>query len=587
MRSPADMDIVVIDLHNKCFLNCSHCTRLIAHQPKKWELDLPTFANAVESMRGWERPNRVLGLIAGEPTLHTQFEEISRRFAELWGGPLFDIGREPIADFNAFANERLFDRRGGRGLWTSLGPGFYRHYETIVEVYGHWNTNTHDTGGLHQANLISREDYCRTTGMSDEQWERNRDNCWVQNLWSASINDKGAYFCEHAAAIDRLFYDGKHAWPVEQGWWQRTPADFKDQIHLCNHCSLAQPGPSQVDATERDIVSPQNLVQLEIIGSPAVKKGQFDTFDASFVEQRTVATKDSYVGDGVRVGPDNRSAFPKRLALVVTCVGYGEQLRKTFPLNAPMFDECVVVGDPEHLPCDAKLLSDDHTAGDSAFNKGHLLNAALTSLRNPDWILFADADVILHPDTGNFIRSHALNPGCLHWTDRYDVHPESIDQPIGQIHDFLSREPNGYFQLFNRRALSIRDRWPRVMSENFCSAGGIDSWFAQQFPVSKWVKLNLPVRHIINGTALGQNWNGNPDKPCWRQIGLMNHSEMELLVGAPKNFRDYRLRLTDTKFGESLYVDPHEPFPVEPTMDGLYFGGKWINGCHVHVAAWI
>ena len=86
-----------------------------------------------------------------------------------------------------------------------------------------WNTNTHESAGQHQALLITRKDYQETTGMSDEQWEQNRDDCWVQKLWSATINDKGAYFCEVAGALDRLYFDGKHAWGVEQGWWQRTP----------------------------------------------------------------------------------------------------------------------------------------------------------------------------------------------------------------------------------------------------------------------------------------------------------------------------------------------------------------------------
>ena len=102
-------------------------------------------------MEGWDGENRVIGIIAGEPTLHHDFERISRRFAELWGGPLTGNGRRPVADFNDLATERLFDRSTGRGLWTSLGAGFYRHYETIMEVYGHWNTNTHESGGRHQA----------------------------------------------------------------------------------------------------------------------------------------------------------------------------------------------------------------------------------------------------------------------------------------------------------------------------------------------------------------------------------------------------------------------------------------------------
>ena len=348
MRSPAEMDIVQIDISTKCHLKCSNCTRLIPHQPKREDMSLATFEHAVKSMEGWNAPNKVLGIIAGEPTLHSEFEQISWRFAELWGGPLTGNGTLPVKDFNQFATERLFDRSTGRGLWTSLGAGFYKHYETIMEVYGHWNTNTHESGGRHQALLITRDDYKKSTGITDDRWLENRDNCWVQKLWSASINDKGAYFCEVAASIDRLYFNGAHAWPVEHGWWQRKPEDFKDQLDLCNYCALAQPGPSQLDMLERDIISEQNRTKLAEVGSPAVKKGKYELFDpALHVEKRKVDTRDNYVGEERRVGIGNRSTKPHKLSGVVVSVNYGDRLAQTLPKNIKQFDQFVVVTSPE------------------------------------------------------------------------------------------------------------------------------------------------------------------------------------------------------------------------------------------------
>jgi hypothetical protein len=107
MRSPAEMDIVQIDISTKCHLKCSNCTRLIPHQPSRDDMKIETFERAVKSMDGWDGPNKVLGVIAGEPTLHSEFEQISRRFAELWGGPLTGNGKLPIKDFNRFSIERL------------------------------------------------------------------------------------------------------------------------------------------------------------------------------------------------------------------------------------------------------------------------------------------------------------------------------------------------------------------------------------------------------------------------------------------------------------------------------------------------
>ena len=82
MRSPVDMDIVQIDISTKCHLKCSNCTRLIPHQPTRDDMKLDVFEHAVKSMEGWQAPGRVIGVIAGEPTLHSEFEQLSRRFAD-------------------------------------------------------------------------------------------------------------------------------------------------------------------------------------------------------------------------------------------------------------------------------------------------------------------------------------------------------------------------------------------------------------------------------------------------------------------------------------------------------------------------
>ena len=74
----------------------------------------------------------------------------------------------------------------------------------------------------------------------------------------------------------------------------------------------------------------------------------------------------------------------------------------------------------------------------------------------------------------------------------------------------INAEPNGYFQLFNRRALAIRDRGPAVMSEAFCSAGSIDSWFLQRYPGDKQIVIpELAVVHIQHEQSAGSGWNGD------------------------------------------------------------------------------
>lgn len=619
MRSPANMDILQIDVHNKCFLACSNCTRLIAHQPKKWEMDVPTFTKAVESLQDWYVQGKVAGMIAGEPTLHSQFENLCHAFADNFGGPKTTHGRKPIADFNAFAVQRLHDRSNGRGLWTSFGPGYYRHYEVIQDVFSHLNPNDHTAGGKHQSLLINRKDYCEQTGTSDDEWLRKRDACWVQNSWSGSINDKGAYPCEVMAAIDRLYYDGTHAWKVEPGWWKRKPEDFGDMLDLCNHCALAQIGPSQVDTVERDIISTTEVENLTRIGSPAVKRGQYDLYQIELHdEKRQVTTKDSYAGDW-RVGAENRSMFPKKLTLVVVCVGRAEHLRKTLNHNAALVDEMIIVSHPDDTETTRMFHGaithpkirvirsprcfDDH----HAFNKGKMLNDGIAAIEKPDWIILSDADIFLNPETLKYIKSHALNPGVLYGTTRLDLVNDAevtLFEKLGmlperRLHGKIDEQPNGFLQLFHPRAFAIRDRFPKVMAETFCSAGGVDSCFLQQWPADKRVQIpELAVAHIHHGEKLGDGWNGK-DRPTvghssgrWEQCGVIQMSENPALTGY-LGFGGVPLwptalyRCTETMTGESIELKfGMEDVPITITTKGILFNGRNIGKHHVHVAVW-
>ena len=156
----------------------------------------------------------------------------------------------------------------------------------------------------------------------------------------------------------------------------------------------------------------------------------------------------------------------------------------------------------------------------------------------------------------------------------------------------LNAEPNGYFQLFNRRALAIRDRWPAVMSEEFCSAGGIDSWFLQQFPAGKrYVIPELAVTHSAHGDGLGAGWNGTADGPRWKQVGMFTaHAGLIPVAGATLNPAT-KFRLVDTLHGDVWEgsIPESGELPGDVLMrhpGGLAFKGKDIGGHHVHVAAW-
>lgn len=587
MRAPAELDTVQIDITSQCAVRCSNCPSLSAHQAQPADMPLETFEAAVKSLEGWSAPGKVIDIIGGEPTLHGDFERLTRRFAELWGGPDTGNGRSPVLDYNAFANERRSDRANGRGLRTGLGDAFYQHAETILGVYGRLDVDTHEVGRRMPTVLITRQEYVGLTGLSDEVWQLNRDRCWSQKLRGATINAHGAYFCETAGAIDRLYFGGRHAWPVETGWWKRGADDLRDQITLCDYCALAQPGPVQPDLLGRDIVSPVHERMLTAIGSPVIRGRTYEVLDPT-QHLFHFHTSEDPVGDaGRRVGIGNRSIRPRKLTCVLTSVGYGDDLAQALPHNTAEFDEIIVVTTHEDVRTQevAKahgatvVLSDRCFDDDHAFNKGKMLNDGLKALADPDWIVFTDADIIMQPGFRAQVMAHAWNPGCLYFTRRLD------DQVVEGKDAAVDFEPNGYFQLFNARALAIRDNWPSIVSENFCSAGSVDSWFYQQWRREDLFGISdIPVRHIAS-PQLGQNWNGRQQRPRkWRQFGFMTVRGISPLK--PADEVPPTVRLTDTLNGDTVTCAREDiTRHVTPAPDGgLMFLGRPIGYAHIHVA---
>lgn len=260
---------------------------------------------------------------------------------------------------------------------------------------------------------------------------------------------------------------------------------------------------------------------------------------------------------------------PRSLTAVVVCVGYARQLALTIPHNFPLVDQVVIAttsDDSETMAVvksfghwDSKIklvISDRCYDNDASLNKGAMLNDACRAIDNPDWILLTDADVFLNERIPSLMRDFVLNPGVLYFTARHDIAEKDIPRwKAGKYYrqappSGLSPAASGYFTLFNRRALAIRDKWPNVNSEAFCSAGGVDTYFLHQwitekndvdqmksvtlddkhmnqFDLSKVIYLpEIPIQHIEHSQHFGQNWNGKrPVKPGqWRQLGMVSRN---------------------------------------------------------------
>lgn len=282
MRSPSEMVTIQVEICSACVLHCSNCTRFSGMRQKETFISEEDFKKAIDSLVEYSKlPHACVGFMGGEPTLHKQF-----------------------VDFCDYAVSKI--DRMKLGLWSVFPPAKKHYREVIARTFGNVLLNDHSRDDiLHAPVLMAAEDYfrkacpnCEGAGLlklqqtteplqcpqcqgkgtvtDDLNMFANLEHCWVQESWSASVNSKGAFFCEVAAALDDMF-GGPGGWPVEPGWWKRVPKDFTSQMEwACRKCGAALPIERTHPSVDvRDDVSPSNLERLKEIKSRKVARGEF------------------------------------------------------------------------------------------------------------------------------------------------------------------------------------------------------------------------------------------------------------------------------------------------------------------------
>lgn len=348
MRSPQNMEIIQIDITNACPINCSNCTRFCGLHKKPFFMDFNTFKKAVDSLKNY---SGIVGIMGGEPTLHPQFAEFMEYYREHIPDPRpRTIISFPTSSCKEYVQRAIYSRGRKRGLWSSFGPGYYKHFELIQEIFVYQVLNDHIHPNQHQAILISRKEL----GVSDDEWIKQRDKCWLQNLWSASITPKGAFYCEIAAALDMLF-DGPGGWPIDSEWWKRTPEEFANQIHWCEMCSLALKVPSIPAEAKTDLISREMEAKLLEINGWKMRTKHYKIFDADGYNSsdRHDYKKTWFLPNGsesYRVSSTVSSLFPQKIDIAVLDGESSEATITSEQLHKLEFSDFIVVfSDAAHV----------------------------------------------------------------------------------------------------------------------------------------------------------------------------------------------------------------------------------------------
>lgn len=275
------MDTIQIEITNACIFDCANCTRFVKHVKIPFMMTFEKFKQAVDSMDGF--PNMV-GIQGGEPLLHPDFEQFCKYLS------------------SKFPKEKC-------GLWTTLPPGYEKYRELIVDTFYHIFINDHSRSDiLHHPTLVAIKDVIKDEG---EMWQKI-DDCWAQRSWSASINPKGAFFCEMAASLSMLYKDERsEAWAVEKDWWKRIPKDYTKQMEQwCPQCGMACDLKRRSSQDIIDDISRYHYEKLRVQSSK-VKKGKFLLHDNIEVRVEEMGQMAAYKDT------DYRNEIAKRYGMAV------------------------------------------------------------------------------------------------------------------------------------------------------------------------------------------------------------------------------------------------------------------------------
>lgn len=196
----------LIDVTNHCPQQCCYCTRYEKHY-RPDQLFHMTLEQVEQALQAYVGATACIGIIGGEPLVHPQFAEICRLCKRY------------------FPQQQLH-------LFTALVPRakWDEHRPVIQATFGCVNANEHTPEKKarckHQPTTLAVGEVC-----DKETADRLIDACWVPRAWCATVNHKGAFFCELAAAMDVLL-DGPGGWPVEPGWWEAGASGLQGPTRL-------------------------------------------------------------------------------------------------------------------------------------------------------------------------------------------------------------------------------------------------------------------------------------------------------------------------------------------------------------------
>ncbi len=528
MKSPKDMKIIEIDITNVCTHECSNCTRFCGHHKKGFFMELDTVKAAIDSLEGFDGS---IGLIGGEPTLHPQFEEIAKYIATkfpkneetdlLYPQKKF---MQAIQDLEmtygkAYHNGcKMASRIKGPLLLSTMGAKYAEHYEVIQDVFQFQLLNDHGNEMYHDPILVSRKDL----KIPDEEWTVLRDNCWIQNEWSASITPKGAFFCEVAGTLDMLF-DGPGGWAVEPNWWKREVSDFSDQLHWCEICGVACETYTRNANEAVDDVSPTVYEKLKEIGSKKLERGKINKMiidengviaEESIGSRKRFTAAMSYAENfAAKFSMKESNLFPKAFEAIVVLDAplLDAQKQRYEKLLLAQFQKVYFICENELIQSQLEL-PQKYNATSFCHSDAENLHELLANNEKRVYTTVFSGGYLPKENFVKELTKCILNPGTLLYSEN----------ECATLSDWLHIDGEGQFLLFSRNASSLKQ-----LKGDFSNIKGIfdlkSIWKSEKaipidaniFPKAISNEIEKGVKYAIYGTGI----KGGNDIKCIEENG--------------------------------------------------------------------
>ena len=202
----------------------------------------------------------------------------------------------------------------------------------------------------------------------------------------------------------------------------------------------------------------------------------------------------------------------KKLDVVIVSVNYNDLLLVSLQHNSKIFDNITVVTSSDDILCQKIcqkfgvncVITDVMYEDNAIFNKGKAINEGIKSLKNPDFVLLIDADIVIKDK----IDVNELNENILYSSDRwicksYNLYNQWQEGTltIEKIGRNEGDKGIGFFQLFNISNSNIDKEKPYPEMSN--NAAWSDLVFRDKFVIRN--KIENTIIHLGDPY---KNWDG-------------------------------------------------------------------------------